>query len=176
MRSISPGLIATCTIPLLFGSPLSVHAETQDHDVLDRVLTSSDTVATVTEGSFVMNADCIQWIHPDLGFFTSHHASSPFDRLNTDRILAGLATEIEQSHHGTSDIIGVSLSWDRIQDQGRSTQSSADQDYVHRFIAEAFYGFRISTTVTLQPSMGLLTESSNSDLKYVGHIGLSLRF
>ena len=176
MRSISPGLILTCTIPLLFGSPLSVHAGDSDYDALSRILKSSDTVATVTENSFVMDTDRIQWVTPELGIFTARFSSSPFDRINTERLIAGIATGEADLLPGQSGIMGVSVSWDRLQDRGDSTLNPENPDYVHRFITEAFYGIHMSDTIRIQPSLGVLTNSLNSDYELIAHLGLSVRF
>jgi len=173
MRSISPGLILTCTIPLLFGSPFSVHAENADHDALSRVLKPSDTVATMTENSFIMDTEHIQWLTPDLGFFTARFSSSPFDGIYTERLIGGMATTHSALTLGPSDIIGIAVSWDRIRDQ-RGLPNN--QRYNHRFITEAFYGIHLNENSTIQPSLGLLTNSANSDSQLIAHLGLSLRF
>jgi hypothetical protein len=123
-----------------------------------------------------MDTDRIQWITPELGIFGGRFTSSPLERIRTDRIVFGLATDTKETTHGPSDIAGVSLSWNRTEDQKKSMLDLTNQDEIHRFNTEAFYGFQISETMTIQPSLAVMADSLGTDPEFTAHIGLHLRF
>jgi hypothetical protein len=153
-----------------------VDANTTDHDALNQILKSSDTIASSTYDTFVMDSDHIHWITPEFGVFGGSYTSSPLERISTDRIVFGIATDKAESIQDPRSIAGISMSWDKTEDQRKSFQDLEVHDDVHRFNTEAFYGFQIGDNVTIQPSLALTADSIDIDPEFTAHVGVHVRF